>query len=417
MFRRFALLYSVFSVLVLAVLVVLVVVRVNTVRDFNLQDAQTSFIRLQGRVRTALQGSDRELGPVIREYAEQVPTVRAIVLYDPQDGFQYVWTAEIDVLGFSRSDLSELRGYPTYNLKEVSQAKVSGPLDGSAGTRLYLDAIYRVLDYRDAYGPVRDSLIALLAFALLTVLIALFMNYSRRNRSMVAASDEPVVSPASATPHDPAGQPVPRDQSPGMQAAGPGRPDTVWDEPLIPESRTVEPVLEEVDLEEISTDPGEPGTLFSPVTSLSYREHLEKRLDLELQRSASNDQDLTCILVRFPDARDGGEEYHRRAREILAEFRFEDLCFEYSNDTFCVVLPNTELSSGIRQAEAFKGSHRGTMFFGLSARNGRLVESSRVLGETERSLDHAQKEPGGIVGFRPDPRKYRQYVTRDSAAN
>ena len=36
----------------------------------------------------------------------------------------------------------------------------------------------------------------------------------------------------------------------------------------------------------------------------------------------------------------------------------------------------------------------------------------RLLAEAERSLDHARTEPGGIVGFRPDPRKYRQFVTQ-----
>jgi GGDEF domain-containing protein len=178
-----------------------------------------------------------------------------------------------------------------------------------------------------------------------------------------------------------------------------------------------EPLLEEVDLEEVATDPGEPGTLINPVTNLSFRDHLERRLGLELERAAYNDQDLTCMLVSFTDAADGGEAYSRRSGQILSAFKFEDLCFEYGKDAFCVILPNTELSRGIREAESFKGDHAGTMYFGLSARNGRLVESSRVLGEAERSLEHAQREPGGIVGFRPDPRKYRQFVTQHLGPN
>lgn len=395
MYRRFGLLYALFSLLVLVVLVVLVVVRVNTAREFNVQEAQTSFIRLQGRIREALDASDGRAGDVdpgliIREYAEQVPTVQAIVLYDPNEGFRYVWTSNVDILAFAKSDLSELRGFPSYDISEVSQIKTSGPFDVGGPSRLYMDGIYSVLSFSDVYAPLRDSLITLLAFAFVTVLIAIGLNMSRKPRtessrpdaSAPAADDRPAAHPAETAP------------------------------PETPSAAPTEPLLEEVDIEEIATDPGEPGTLFNPVTNLSYREHLEKRLGLELERAAYNNQDLTCILVRFEDAAEGGEAYSQRAEQILASFRFEDLCFEYGNDAFCMILPNAELSRGIREAESFKGDHRGKMYFGLSARNGRLVEASRVLGEAERSLDHALREPGGIVGFRPDPRKYRQFVTQ-----
>ncbi len=391
MYRRFGLLYVVFSLLVLAVLVVLVVVRVNTTREFNVQEAQTSFIRLQGRIREALVPGDErggDPGPIIREYAEQVPTVQAIVLYDPNEGLRYVWTSNVDMLAFAKGDLSELRGFPSYDISEVSQFKISGPFEVSDSPRLFMDGIYSVLSFSDAYVPLRDSLIALLAFAFVTVLIAIGLNMSRGPR------------PESTTPS----VPVAKDSSASRPAEA-AVPETL---PINP----TEPLLEEVDIEEIATDPGEPGTLFNPVTNLSYRQHLGKRLGLEMERAAYNDQDLTCVLVRFEDATEGGEAYSQRAGQILAAFKFEDLCFEYGSDTFCVILPNTELSRGIREAESFKGDHRGKMYFGLSARNGRLVEASRVLGEAERSLEHAQHEPGGIVGFRPDPRKYRQFVTQ-----
>lgn len=423
MYRRFGLLYVVFSLLVLAVLVVLVVMRVNTAREFNVQEAQTSFIRLQGRVRETLDAeegwiTDSDPGPIIRAYVEQVPTVQALVLYDPNDGFRYVWTADVDILAFARSDLSELRGFPSYDINEVSQIKISAPFDVSGSSRLYMDGIYNVLGSADIYAPLRDSLIALLAFAFVTVLIAIAVNMSREPRVEAApvpdrsreppATRDPEISGSDSGVSDSStvrsSSPVPGDPTASHVA------DTIRPETLPADSP--EPLLEEVDMEEIATNPGEPGTLFSPITNLSYREHLEKRLGLELERAAYNDQDLTCMLVHFQDAAGGGETYSQRAGQILAAFKFEDLCFEYGDDAFCVILPNAELSRGIREAESFRSDHRGKIHFGLSARNGRLVEASRVLGEAERSLEHAQHEPGGIVGFRPDPRKYRQFVTQ-----
>ena len=119
-YRRFGLLYALFSLLVLAVLVTIFLVRLNTTREFNVQEAQTSFIRLQGRVREALSGSggagaDAGSDPadVIRRYSETVPTVRAVVIYNPDQGLRYVWTADVDYLGFAGTNLSEVRGFPT----------------------------------------------------------------------------------------------------------------------------------------------------------------------------------------------------------------------------------------------------------------------------------------------------------------
>ncbi|MFW6291425.1 MAG: hypothetical protein ACOC7V_03780, partial [Spirochaetota bacterium] len=172
---------------------------------------------------------------------------------------------------------------------------------------------------------------------------------------------------------------------------------------------------EEISLEELATQPSEPGTLFNPVTGLSHHDHLERRLGLELERSAYNDQDLVCVLVRFAQL-SGPEAYVERARQILSTFQFEDLCFEYDENTFCVVLPNTELPQGLRQAESFHKRHPDC-HIGLSARNGRLVEARRILTETERSLGHAATEQAGVVGFRPDPRKYRQFVTRQMSVD
>jgi hypothetical protein len=410
MHRRFGLLYTLFSLLVLVVLVVLVIARVNTTREFNVQESQTSFIRLQGRLSRALGagasgGESVDPSDVIREYSASVPTVRAIVVYSPENGLRYVWTTDAAYLDLPQANLSEFRGFPAYNYSEIAEYKISAPLP-EIERQLYMDAIYRVLDFSDAYIPLRDSLISLVAFAFLTVLIAIGINASRRS----ASGDKPAEERDQATPRARRAEPAP--ERPASQEESPAHePVATVAPPETHQPGPREPAMEEVDIEEIATDPGEPGTLFNPVTGLSYREHLSRRLGLELERSAFNDQDLTCMLLRFEDALSSEERYIERAQQVLSAFKFEDLCFEYGAGTICVILPNTELSRGIREAEAFKGDHVGRIHIGLSARNGRLVEASRVLGEADRGLEHAEKEPGGIVGFQPDPKKWRQYVT------
>lgn len=408
MIRRFGLLYTVFSVLVLVVLVVLVLGRLTNARNTNLSEAEASF----GRLRSQLAERSEAEAPateMLREYASIVPTVRAVVLFDPERGLRYVWTADADLLTVPGSDFAGFRGFPEYRLNDVSQVRLRDQIALDDGSRFYLDAVYRVLSFTDAYPALRDSLVSLLVFAFLTVLVALALGRADGAPSRTRAASAPAY-PTGA----PVEAPVPEAPAPEPEYAPPGSNAVVAPET---HDRPPEPdwdhSYEEISVEEIATEPGDPGTLFNPVTGLSHRDHLERRLGLELERSAYNDQDLTCLIVRFPGLT-GEEAYVEGAKQVLGTFQFEDLCFEYDPTSYCVVLPNTELPQGLRQAESFRKRHPDSII-GLSARNGRLVEANRVLTEAERSLDHAANEPGGIVGFRPDPRKYRQFVTQHLA--
>ncbi|MFW5741641.1 MAG: hypothetical protein ACOC2D_00070 [Spirochaetota bacterium] len=416
MIRRFGLLYTVFSVLVLVVLVVLVLGRLTTARNANLSEAEASFGRLQSQL--AEQGeTDAPVTELLREYASIVPTVRAVVLFDPERGLRYVWTAEADLLAVPASDFAGFRGYPEYRLNDVGQVRLREQIALDGGSRFYLDAVYRVLSFTDAYPALRDSLVSLLVFAFLTVLVALALGRADGAPSPTRAASAPAHPSGAPTqapqPETPAGD-APAESAPQPEYAPPGSGAVVAPEThdRLSESDW-DHSYEEISVEEIATEPGDPGTLFNPVTGLSHRDHLERRLGLELERSAYNDQDLTCLIVRFPGMV-GEEAYVERAKQVLGTFQFEDLCFEYDPTSYCVVLPNTELPQGLRQAESFRKRHPDSII-GLSARNGRLVEARRVLTEAERSLDHAANEPGGIVGFRPDPRKYRQFVTQHLA--
>lgn len=397
--RRFGLIYTIFSLAVLAVLTILVLVRLNTARALNIDEAEASYRRLQGQLRAESVTLD-EIPAILRDYATLVPNTDALVFYHPELGIRYAWSSSASLVAIPRSQLDEYRGFPEYGLSEIVHYRLRDPIlpaeavatetDGS----FYLDAVYTVLSFGDAYPPLRDSLISLLIFAFLTVLVLLALN-----------------RPAGATPSADV-EPQPAQNVRDASDEAPDASETVKEAPREPADTSPEERFsyEEISLEEVATEPGEPGTLVNPVTGLSHREHLDRRLGLELERSAYNDQDLTCMIVRFPGLTKG-EAYVERANQVLSTFQFEDLCFEYDQTSFCVILPNTELPQGIRQAESFRNRHPEALL-GLSARNGRLVEAQRVLKEAERSLSHAASEPGRIVGFRPDPRKYRQFVTQ-----
>ena len=381
MYRRFGLVYSIFSVVVLIALAVFVLMRLNTARSENLADVEASFRELVNDVRDAAE-RDESVPDLLRRHASTTPEVRTLVYFEPDQGLRYLWTADTNLLAFSTVDLEEFRGFPRYRLSDVREVRLRDEITAVATDRYYLDAVYFVLTFREVYPAMRDSLIALLVFAFITILVILLFG-----RLAAPAGD---------------GAETARTSRPKAPRRRRGREKRDEDADIS---------YEEVSPEALANDPGEPGTLVNPVTGLSHREHLERRLGLELERSAYNDQDLSCMLIQFGDL-PGRDAYISRAKQVLETFQFEDLCFEYDDTSYCVILPNVELTQAIRQAESFRKRHPKSTI-GLSARNGRLVEAHRVLTEADRSLSRAAAERGRVVGFRPDPKKYRQFITQN----
>ena len=56
------------------------------------------------------------------------------------------------------------------------------------------------------------------------------------------------------------------------------------------------------------------------------------------------------------------------------------------------------------------GVHNADIWSGLSSRNGRLVDATRIMGECMTALGRAKKTGTRIIGFEPDPNRYRDYL-------
>lgn len=390
MIRRFGLIYALFSVAVLIIVVIIGLLRVNTVREGNLAEHEASFRRLISEI--AASEDPRPVSDTARDYVRLVPMVDALVVTAADSGIRYLWAADQDVLGFDTADLSSFRGVVSFNTNEPAQIRLTESLRLQTGVAVVVDAVYTVLTFTDAYPALRDSLIMLVGFAFLTVLVLILFSVGTgapTTRSVTAVDQphhEPSISTPETTPSPPQPAPPPAPSAP-------------------------EPAMEEIPLEALTGSSAPPGSLFNPLTGLSYQEFLKKRLTSEIDRAAYNDQDLSMLLIRIPEIKRPDDRYAAAAHAVLEAFTFEDLCFEYQDDAFCVLLPNTELSDAIRAAEEFQSRHAHAARIGIAARNGRLVEAERMLKEAELSLSRAAKETGGIVGFRPDPQKYRQYIT------
>jgi GGDEF domain-containing protein len=114
------------------------------------------------------------------------------------------------------------------------------------------------------------------------------------------------------------------------------------------------------------------------------------------------------------------DDYAAAAGLLLGEFSHEDLIFEFGSDTFCVILPQHDLDQAIvrselvmKKAEGLKEKEFKKPFeitVGLTSRNGRLLDASRFMKEGQVALRKASREEGRIVGFRPDPVRFRNFL-------
>ncbi len=149
---------------------------------------------------------------------------------------------------------------------------------------------------------------------------------------------------------------------------------------------------------------------------------LSPRLESELKRAASFDQDLALALIRAIAKKDtpldfNHEEFYAQAAGF---FPFKDLLFEYDRHTYSVILPNTDLDRGVELLNTFQhqifeveGCGQFELAVGLSSRNGRLIDEKRLITEASAALAKAVDDPETkLIGFRPDPGKYRSYIAR-----
>lgn len=255
------------------------------------------------------------------------------------------------------------------------------------GDRRAVTAIYPLLPRVAAFGLFRDALVAAVILLALVVLVTLILYFGRREKPPVtngpaARSGQPTQSVHPGSAEQPA-SPVP-----AVSPAPSQKPDST----LVPESLLVE------------------------------------RLDSELERAGFAEQDLTVVVFEFNEGNRGDTADTQNCTAIRSFFTLRDLCFEHGPRGAAVLVPNASLAETIGLVERFQRFYweqrlewnRETADFhcGLASRAARLVDAARLLRECEAALRHSKETPGRIVGFQPDPQKYRDFLAlrcKDSA--
>lgn len=210
--------------------------------------------------------------------------------------------------------------------------------------------------------------------------------------------------------------------------------DIPFDDPVLPdfdmeeyaseETRGEEEVLEEnpSTLENIPEDTEEsrPEGLYSPATGVGWEEYLKERLDSELIRSASSEQDLSLMIIRISGTKHTDLVSRKFAQAILELIQFRDMVFEFGVDGFAGVFQNVSLDHAMKLADELyetidallsESEYESQITIGITTRTARLITAERMIEEAVTAAAKAVAEPDlPIVAFRANPDKYRDYV-------
>lgn len=300
-----------------------------------------------------------------------------VSVYSFDEGIDYLWAQNGQLLEYMPSAQSSS---PQIRTNDYVHRRFTRSFELPDAGRRIVTAVYPVLDRRNAYLVLRDTLVALLGFIAAVLLTALLHTAGQAARVRR-------VRHAGRTPHNPVVTPT---AAPTAED-GPS-PDDAPDLGLVP------------------------------------RIGLEHRMSLELERAGFHEQDLSVAWFEFQNVTDDSLAY-RNAQAILAFFRFADLCFDGGQDrdtqSAVVLLPNASLPEALAHVERFQvfywderhsWARRDADFVcGLSARNGRLVDAERIVQECRAAVRRAHTLPGRILGFQPDPQRYREYISGHSS--
>jgi hypothetical protein len=161
-----------------------------------------------------------------------------------------------------------------------------------------------------------------------------------------------------------------------------------------------------------------PQGLYAPGSNIGWEAYTKDRLESELHRCASFEQDLTLMIIAFSEKNEAsGGQYNKFAGMAVSFFNLRDLIFEMGDRGITVILPNTDVDQGFARAKDFHNylapAFPGAPDFriGLSARSGRLVDADRLYFEAEEALNKALRNPASpVIAFKSDPEKYRAFL-------
>lgn len=183
-------------------------------------------------------------------------------------------------------------------------------------------------------------------------------------------------------------------------------------------------VNEDSQEDKTDSDNNEPKGLFCEETGFGWQEYMLTRLDSELVRSASGDQDLSLMTLTIPGIDWSSPAGKEISRIIIETVKFNDLIFNYNEDGVSAIFQNQNVDKTLVTAETLHTEILSILsryelklhaFIGISSRSLRLISANRLANESEEAMKRAKEDvESPIVAFRVNPDKFRNFLATDA---
>lgn len=437
---RFAQVCAAITVAVFAAVTVFFVLRLNEAHERSVLNRQAHFEALSNLVAQAYQAAGNSFEQIDWErVAEEFELSRhtgAVSIASVEGRLQYLTARDVSYLSSTTrtqleedAELQSGRSEPYLLPPSPREVRLSETLSTAGGEFIHVEAVYPTLSNADIYPLLRDSFLMLLAFAALTLAAALGLYLHRSGHQISHQTTAEQDARLQAAPSfqefdDDSDEDLDRytdtdlDRNIHLDIESDPAPDS----DTAPDSET--------GLEEDAS-----GSQAHGDSADREKTKLLRRINLELERSTFNEEDLVLALVRSVPIERSSDSTHSaeyqndetRMRDKLYSFiglehAFKELTFTLGNNIIAVIEPNNDLDGGMRRMENLlrKAEERalaegGRLHGGLSARAGRLTEAPRLFKEAYTALRRAEYTKARIMAFRPDPDLYRRFVAGEEA--
>jgi GGDEF domain-containing protein len=163
-----------------------------------------------------------------------------------------------------------------------------------------------------------------------------------------------------------------------------------------------------------------PKGLYSSRSNIGWEDYTIDRLNSELHRCSSTENDLTLLLMEFTEINNDAL-FKQAAEEAVSFFTSRDLIFENGKNGISIILPGIGLDTAITKSENFylrikekfpsSEENNFGLKIGLSSRAGRLLNADRLMLEANEALKKAKDDNyTSIIAFKSDPEKYRAFI-------
>ena len=322
-----------------------------------------------------------------KDIFDRYPTLSGIIIYSNANGPEYIKLKSASILDNNPSNGATNNWTPSIN--------ISHPLMKEYRTKIYFNndfnahavLVFDLLNRKLFFPILRNTLIAALLYLILT---AVYLAASKEKNNTDNLSN---LSTSTSTFAETL--------------------DNEFSEPSIEPGLPIETETEILNDTSTTNSSG----MYSDRSGLVWAHFLNEKLEAELKRAASFDQDSCLVFVSIISP-SGFIPYRNIAELIIEHFKYKDLAFESGDNTFCIIIPDKDIDEGLHDVELFRksiiarfpeSSYR--VYAGLTSRNSRLLSEKRMVHEAKAALARAESEPESTtISFRTDLNKYREYI-------